>query len=300
VPVAGAASIVEGAGRTLLGPEVGIVGALTAWRVTQGIYVVDPQVFDALWETPLTGELPHQLLHHLPEWCVYIACPQPRLVLSTSHALHGFYVHLEWDVETHEEELRFLLDTTTTLGPTLIPLAIHLGEWDLQVACQRSLGLAIANLQRQGDAQQAATLQAIEREATTLMREVTEPLTSLTLYLCSVAADVRDSRGTDKRPTRPQPVKTKQGTRLFGASQPTTWEVGYRLGSALRLAAQTQVAERPPAPGEGVQRRAHIRRAHWHLYWTGRGRLVPKVHWLHPILVAAERGAVVPTIHQVD
>jgi hypothetical protein len=268
--------------------------------VTQGIYAVDPQVFEALWETPLTGELPHQLLHHLPEWCVYIACPQPRVVLSASHALHGFYAHLEWDVDTHEEELRFLLDTTTPVGPALVPMAIHLGEWDLHVACQRSIGLCIANLQRQGDVQQAANLHAIQHEAATLMREVTEPLTSLTLYLCSVAADVRESRGTDRRPTRPQPVKTKQGARLFPASQPTTWEVGYRLGSALRLAAVQPSADHPLPSGEGGKRRAHIRRAHWHLFWTGKGRTIPRVRWLHPILVAAERGEIIPTIHRVD
>jgi len=31
----------------------------------------------------------------------------------------------------------------------------------------------------------------------------------------------------------------------------------------------------------------HIRRAHWHTYWTGKGRTVPVLRWLHPILVGS-------------
>ena len=32
--------------------HIGILGALAAWRVTQGIYRFDPTTFDALWKTP--------------------------------------------------------------------------------------------------------------------------------------------------------------------------------------------------------------------------------------------------------
>jgi hypothetical protein len=28
----------------------------------------DPDVFQAVWDTPLAGELPTALLYHLPEW----------------------------------------------------------------------------------------------------------------------------------------------------------------------------------------------------------------------------------------
>jgi hypothetical protein len=43
-----------------------------------------------------------------------------------------------------------------------------------------------------------------------------------------------------------------------------------------------------------------MRRAHWHTFLTGPGRTVPKVRWLHPILVAQARGEVVTTIHPVE
>ena len=51
------------------------VAALGAWRVTQGIYRFDETVLDALWKTPVHGEIPSAVLCALPEWCVYIETP---------------------------------------------------------------------------------------------------------------------------------------------------------------------------------------------------------------------------------
>jgi hypothetical protein len=61
LPLAGAYAIVSGGKR--LGADapvehVGILGALAAWRVTQGIYRFDSAIFDALWGTPVTGDIP--------------------------------------------------------------------------------------------------------------------------------------------------------------------------------------------------------------------------------------------------
>ena len=78
LPLAGTYAIVS-KGKTLQSPNqahhIGILGALAAWRVTQGIYRFDPTTFDALWKTPVTGDIPTEVLFHLPEWCVYIPTP---------------------------------------------------------------------------------------------------------------------------------------------------------------------------------------------------------------------------------
>ena len=61
LPLAGTYAIVS-KGKTLQTPNqahhIGILGALAAWRVTQGIYRFDPTTFDALWKTPVTGDIP--------------------------------------------------------------------------------------------------------------------------------------------------------------------------------------------------------------------------------------------------
>ena len=69
LPLAGTYAIVS-KGKTLQSPNqahhIGILGALAAWRVTQGIYRFDPTTFDALWKTPVTGDIPTEVLFHLP------------------------------------------------------------------------------------------------------------------------------------------------------------------------------------------------------------------------------------------
>src|SRR3954447_25689401 len=128
MPLAGAHAIVS-KGTTLRSIDqarhVGILGALAAWRVTQGIYRFDPTTFDALWETPVTGDIPTEVLFHLPEWCVYIPTPDRRWRGDT---LHGFFAHLEHDANDRRTELRFLLDLTKPEGDDLLVLPLHLGQ----------------------------------------------------------------------------------------------------------------------------------------------------------------------------
>ena len=83
--------------------HIGILGALAAWRVTQGIYRFDPTTFDALWKTPVTGDIPTEVLFHLPEWCVYIPTPD-----QSWHGakLHEFFAHLECDMNKRRTELQ--------------------------------------------------------------------------------------------------------------------------------------------------------------------------------------------------
>ncbi len=52
--------------------SIALVGTMAAWRPTQGIYRFATNLLDELWDTPVTGDLPSDLLHRLPEWCVYI------------------------------------------------------------------------------------------------------------------------------------------------------------------------------------------------------------------------------------
>lgn len=320
LPLAGAAALASAhaqAAAKLGGSAIGIIGALAAWRATQGVYRIAQEMFDALTQTPLTGKLPSTLFYRLPEWCVYIQCPTPiplfRPLPAKSPALllHGWYVHLEWDAKERHTELRLALDMEDTPGSLmgLLPYALHIGDWDLEESIRQSTQYALRGLERYDVS--AALLSVAEREAAKtalgrlsgsgLLAEVFAPVVSVTLYLCSVSADIGWKGGTP--PARPQPVRTKAGPRLFPPPKPQVWDVGFRVGAALRAGARpARDAESPEGPAVPGKARPipHVRRAHWHTFWTGRGRTVPTVRWLHPILVAAERGDLVPTIHSVD
>jgi hypothetical protein len=279
LPLAGAYSVVSGGKR--LGPgapveHVGILGALAAWRVTQGIYRFDPTTFDALWETPVTGDIPTEVLFHLPEWCVYIPTPERRW---RGDALHGFFAHLEHDANDRRTELRFVLDLMRPKGDDLFVLPLHLGQGGLSEGVAAMLRESARHLPVSAELPDSA------------IQELTDdvsPLVSLLLYVCSQAAEIRDSGGSKRVPSHPRPAKTKKGMRLFPPDRPTPWEVGYRLGAALRQAwaAQQTTVE---SSGTHASPRAHIRRAHWHSYWVGAKGLPDArsavLKWLPPIPV---------------
>lgn len=285
VPIAGAYAVVSRGLDNRLDPaeviDIGRVAALGAWRQSQGIYRFDATLLSALLATPVVGALPCDLLHRLPEWCVYVETPG---VVLEGDPLHGFYAHLEVDQGDGREELRLVLDLERD---GLIPYPLHLGG-DLAEAIDRMV--FEAKYQRRRWSTRSSPLPDGVGERG---QHVLAPLVSLLLYLCSEAAEIRDARGTERRPAGHQaPTRTPNA--------PTRWETGSRLGAA-RRAAQS----REPSPrGEGshASPRAHVRRAHWHAFLRGpkSGTQERVLRWLHPILVAGTPDDLTPTIHPVD
>lgn len=247
--------------RVRIGQEAAILTALAAWRMTKGIYAFDPDLLQALWNTPITGDIPSSLLERLPEWCIYV--PLDR------DGLRGVWAHLESDANDGHMELRLV----TIQDDGLAPVAIHLGG-SLAEGIENTISEALTIAGMPVPARQ------LEVEARRT-REVAEPIISLLLWLCSEQPEI-EGRG---RPGNPRPVRTKRGVREFAAPGPRTWEVGARVGAALRAA--RSAAKRAEGEPTGRHVRPHVRRAHWHTYWTGPrlGEQTPILRWLNPILV---------------
>ena len=272
-PLAAAYAIVSGGGDNRT-PEtisdVARIGALAAWRVTQGIYRFDTALYPQLIKTPI-NKLPVDVLYHLPEWCVYIETPDLKWL---DIPMAGFFAHLEHDTNTGRPELRLLLDVDLEHGPALIGQPLHLTADTIEGAVAAMVD--------------ESKRQMINLTPCTKMPDMSKHLTpplqqllSLLLYLCSDSADF----GGHPPPTNPRPKKIKKGWRLFPPNKPCLWDVGIRIGAALR---EAHIKEETGRPGQilesGRQRpRPHVRRAHWHLYWTGKGRQFPTVKWVPPV-----------------
>lgn len=280
LPLAASYAVVSGGGSNRVpldrAGDVGTLGALAAWRVTQGIYRFDPAVYAAIVETPVDGDVPHEILYRLPEWCVYVETPDMQVA---GDVVHGFFAHLEHDIATGRPELRLLIDADSML----LPIPVHLGPWSLEESLRRMVSTASAHAVELGMGEAPADLlPAIQARV--------GPMVSLLLYLCSQNAEIGDGK---RMPANPEPKRTKRGWRLFPADRPTAWDVGVRLGAALRAAyrqAETggDVGHAGPRP--------HIRRAHWHGFRSGPmkradGSDIPAherkydLRWLPPIAV---------------
>lgn len=291
LPVAASYAVVSGGGEARVplerSQDVGRLAALSSWRVTQGVYRLDETLLGELWASDLDGALPVDTLLHLPEWCVYIETPGRRWEAT---ALHGFFAHLEYEPDTHNIELRLVVDTDAGLLPAPLPLG-H-GEGTIADSWRVLAASALQQAERIADPVAAA---AIRDAATASGAEVTEllrPLLSTLLYVCTSG---------EVRPTaRPTPVKKHGLPRYYPPAKPRVEVLGERLGASLRAAA---LREGQPALGSlGGSVTPHVRRAHWHTYLLGPrdGTRRREVRWQPPIFVRlGESDDATPTVRHV-
>lgn len=262
--------------------DIATLGALAPWRYTQGIYQFDDALLDALAATPLDNILPAQVFLRLPQWSIYVALPPERFSLA-GQPLHGFFASLEWDAGDENrgrQELRLLLDSDRGL----VPVPLHLGMWTVQEALRR----VAAEAQRVAAQHGLDAPPGVDAYARDMADAVT-PLLSLLLYLCADAPEVDSEREPGASPRNAEPRRVKSGVRLYPPDNPTLWRVGDAIGAQLRTAA---AMHGEPSTGARRSLRAHIRRAHWHGYWTG-PRSAPDARgfvyrWIPPLVVGGE------------
>lgn len=254
-----------------------MIATLSAWRMTQGIYRFDPALYPALVDTPMDGDLPADVIQHLPEWCVYIETPD--MVVPTTAGdipLRGAFVWLDRARGTQHDLLTLLLDADgADLTVSHVPLIGTMQE-------------ALASITRDWrDAHERGNAPSPPPTSFELIaRKTLTPIVSLVLYLCTEAADITGKKGM---PGNPAPVRTRRyGMRLFPADGLRTWEVGVRIGAALRRAYQHAEVGTGTAESERTVR-PHVRRAHWHTFVSGPRKEPDKqrrsLKWMPPIPV---------------
>ncbi len=255
------------------------MAALGTWRYSQSIYRFDASLVEALSCTPLDSILPVEILKRLPEYCVYIE--SEGLNLETQPSAVGVFAHLEYDVQTYKEELRFEL---LWEDGSMYPIIVALQEGATVLECiQHMYEEENAKIRSLGKPELCSSVVYSEAFA----RDV-QKLVAMVLYLCSDKPEIDNLRQPGTSPSRPKPKKVQGGLALFPAQQVTVWEVGRSIGQSLRTAAQTKSA----LGGTHASPRAHIRRGHWHGFWTGPRKGDNRVFvlkWLHPMLVNMDK-----------
>jgi hypothetical protein len=328
-----------------------LLTAVSAWRMTKGVYVFDPIVAQAISESEVEEDLPDELFFHLPDWCPYISTP--GLKLKDGLYIHGFFAYIDdrahGNRRHYPPELNFeiLVDTKLSddesLGPTAAADAdlrhAVMTELDQGLLAPEDLMVRLSELARaqeylhmhmnvelgQGKFSKAFLEQtkevakanpasqlagAFENTNTSeIMLELTQffgvmqaRLGALLLYLVSDRADI--SPEGDSTEIRNRIVANeRRGIHNFQASKVTPWEVGFRIGAEIR---SFEERNQNPAefPGTGCPMRPHVRRAHWHSFWTG-PRDKPeerrkRIRWLPPTPVnVTSTDDLVPTMHKV-
>jgi hypothetical protein len=188
-------------------------------------------------------------------------------IAGEERPIHGAWAHLDLNDSsggTFAPELRIVLDTArltsdplnTTDGCLAIPL---IGRGTIAESLELVLAFGVKVARAHG-VKVAAELSDPERVARILW-----PVISLLLYVCTESGQIGDGL---RRPVNPPPKRTRHGWRQFPANRPTNWDVGIRIGAALRRAYQQQANEDTLPTGRHLP-----------------GRTERRVKWLPPIWV---------------
>ncbi|KAA1250685.1 hypothetical protein F0Q45_08300 [Mycobacterium simiae] len=124
--------------------DVARVAALTQWRLTRGLYLLDEAVADTavseLWEAAGGPDNWHHAIlppldrwTHLPQQCCYVAWPPAVVPSAPLPTLKGVFIHLESDANSGRPELRLLVDTDSCWDG-LVPIPVYLDRPNLGAA----------------------------------------------------------------------------------------------------------------------------------------------------------------------
>ncbi|MGD9700763.1 AcrVA2 family anti-CRISPR protein [Acinetobacter sp.] len=269
-----------------------VLAALAAWQKTKGIYRFDETLIEEMLDMDSSDmKIPTEVLLRLPQWCLYIETPFYKI---NGVQMDGFFVHIEHDVNKGDVELRFIRATNNHL----YPLVMHIGDWTIEEGVQRAFAKAKENALTHTNMDVFQVLKDLGEVIDDEIK-MTKQLVSLVLYLCSDSADY-----TRDKPIMPAPIKTKMGLHLPSAEKAKIWDVGVRTGSIIRLSRQQSGSgETYAETGRSV--RPHVRKAHWHGYWTGPRAEDKKqdrkysVKWIPPVFVKADTGELPAVIRKI-
>lgn len=120
----------------------------------------------------------------------------------------------------------------------------------------------------------------------------------LLMYICAVNADI--SVDEEQAAIYQKPV----GTPKDRQREVRKYNVGYRVGKLIRQHKSSQnPPANPPAAVKGSKKSAHVRKGHYHHYWTGKrdGERTLILKWLAPSFINFDNSDnVIPTIHIIE
>jgi len=243
---------------------------MSTWNVTKGIYEIPLDVRENLYSTSFGSTLNTSVFKHTPEWCVYIPAPENTL---SGRPIAGFFIMTGIFEELGSDHNEVLLVHILLQDGDFFGVVIPIGEASLEETCQEVLQI-----------QKGLSVEAKEEFWGIVHRSL-----SLYLYLCSKNTEVL-SRSTRKI----QKFYTKADVKT---AKININHVGIRIGSAL-VSNPFSISEKRYL-STATCNTPHIRRAHWHGYWTGplKGTRSFELKWIPPLFVGGKsESAVVRTV----
>lgn len=262
--------------------------AMAPWRLSKEVYVIDEDLKDILFEQDGELDIPDEVLLQLPYPCFYVELPN---TYYRTEKIHGFFVTLEYDVNNGDRELKPVFLTTTG---DIFSYSIHIGTKTIEESVNLLDKQALENTN--GDKElKLLALKAIQESGET--KVFLKQILQVILYILAQNAEITPSPEQNTVMKRGKSIKDKY-------SEIRKWDVGIRVGTAIRQQKAREHTEQIKRKQNGHSSpRPHMRRGHWHHFWTG-SKTQPEerkliLKWLSPMTVAANPDDVPVVIHEV-
>lgn len=257
------------------------IAALAPWRLSKEVYVIDPDMQELLFDQSDDMQLDPHILLDLPYPCFYIEFSAPLNVAGND--CHGVFVHLEHDTNSKIFELRLLYLCTDgcTMG-----VPINLDVDTIADSVRRTTRQALDNLPARMHREREMLENALQKPEQ--LAEAYAETLQIVLYICAQNAEITPSPEQASITRRSSAVKDRY-------AEIRKWDVGVRIGSAVR--AYYACSSEPDVQTQGTQThtspRPHMRRGHWHHFWTGRKSLPTErklvLKWVAPTFIAVPK-----------
>lgn len=240
---------------------VNTIHVWAAYRESKTVFQMDPYLAECLSRSPWPDATPTAALR-LPSRCPVLSIPRGAETIHLAAA---------YDLVTGAEASGALELRISQYEDNLwVPICIlHLTRENLS-ACVEA---AAAEARSHGGFDETARLWSNTTAGLAL---------TMLLYLAGEADVVRIVH-PGARPAVKSKLERRDPERFRDLREPTYYAVGKEFGRAI----ERWEIEHRGDPGEATGRavRPHMRRAHSHLYWTGKGREIPRVRFLLPVSV---------------
>ena len=251
-----------------------VVHTMLKWKKTKQIFEIDKELCSLLMDVDKLDEaMPSEVFDRLIYDCFYVKLPDNFLVqrnggfdnediYSKSVAIDGFYYTVNGTsviigimYETlHMQTIGFDFDKEKTLRECM----------DAHLKCSNDV------------------------------YKVINFFIQIVLYLCADNADIQENYIHKEMYKPPKPNEKPQDT----VREVRKWEVGYRYGAAIKKERQAErnrtyktTTEAGSREGSHARKRTHIRRGHYHHFWSGSEKDGTKkltLKWVSPIVINAE------------
>lgn len=278
------------------------------WEENKQVYRMN----DALWDEMSIDEaeeFPMSLLDRLPYDCVFI---QHRETIEFPFVFRGH--ELSGTVERegnfcfrdaegfHIAALNGQVDFMMGMDNTIAPIPITLEDYKSIGDCKDAAAIGTLAIAEEAKIEMAVETGIVAKDdslemASRLQMEAAgvsdmEKILGTLMYISSKEADVRTVYVPQKNQTR----KSRQ-------TDCTVHDVGFRVAPQLGEVRRVYEHEAKGQDGGKTGRHVapHVRRGHWHGYWTG-PRENPtglEIKWVAPTIVNGSRGELEGTVHEV-